>query len=129
MCMNVLSTCVSSQHMCTLFHSCQKWASDPLELELQVIHQAGAGDQALADTLGEQPVLFTVEPPPQAFVHCLCSFRKLPFSFEYCIICLLPKDWSFCTKEGRLSNILKCDDIHYKIHPFTFMATLGHIGS
>lgn len=65
---NVLSTCVSMQHMCTLFHRGQKWVSDPLELELQVIHQARAGDQALANTLGEQPVLFTLEPPPQPFI-------------------------------------------------------------
>lgn len=77
----------------------RKWVSAPLELELQVIRQARAGDQALADTRGEQPVPFTVEPSPQPFVHCLCSFKKVSFSFEYCVpSVLLSNYWSFYTK-------------------------------
>lgn len=94
--------------MCTLFHRGWKWLSDPLELELQVIQQARrSGDQSLAVTLGEQLVLFTVEPPPQPFVHCLCSFKKVSFSFEYCApSVLLSNYWSFY-REGRLPNILK----------------------
>lgn len=108
MCTNILSACVSIQHMCTLFHKGWKWVSDPLELELQVIQQARAGDQALAVTLGEQLVLFAVEPPPQPFVHCLCSFKKVSFSLEYCApSVLLSNYWSFYTKEERLPNILK----------------------
>lgn len=129
MCINVLATCVSSQHICTLFHRGQKWVSDPLELELQVIPRQGLGIK-LWQILWESSrcsLLWSHLPKPSCIVYAPLENYLSPLNTASSASC--PSIGHFVQKKEDFPIFWNYDDIHYKIHPFTFMATLGHIGS
>lgn len=103
------------------------WASDPIELQLQMVmsHNMGTGNGRNPDLLEKQPVFLSAEPSFQPWVVCsyqLCCrvYSGFP-SFIPHVLFLL-----WMPSHTSLSGFLRL--LRLPLYPSTAVRAIGHIG-